>query len=426
MSVMHDHTRRIICRVLFLALAFLPTVAVFGWAMSYHWPGARGRLESDLFRELGLQVSVEDVSYPQPGVTVYQGLKLADAEFGTPMANIDQLQVVSSAEGLTLLAGQVNVTEFGGPVFWEWIQENLRVVEPQLWQFHAEHIRVTSGGKPHPLADFRVRNNPALGGSSAIVLFRTRTGDDAGEDIQIKLARQRQANPPSIAWELRTGANELPVSLIRIVLPQIVKFGADARYRGTLMVSRGDAPLHSLNESMWGCDFNGVMEQVNLGTLCSELLPGSLEGTARIEIEHAQVRSGRLNSASALLTGGTGRISGLLVLAAAAALELETKAPATEQFGASMQTFERFGLAVGINSRGVVLRGVCENSVPGTIVGTMNGPLLRTQEPDHALQPIAGLLQIVAPNSPAISPITPEALRLAHVLPLTAQDTNHP
>lgn len=423
---MHDRTRRIICRVLFLGLALLPTLAVFGWAMSYHWPGARGRLESDLCRQLGLQVSVEEVTYPQPGVTVYQGLKLFDAEFGTPMADIDQLQVVSGAEGLTLLAEQVNVTEFGGPLFWEWIQENLRVVNPQVWQFHAEHIRVTSGGKSHPLADFRVRNNPAIGGSSAIVLFRSRNGNDAAEDVQIKLARQRQSNPPTTAWELRTGASELPVSLLRIVMPPIVKFGADARYRGTLMVSSADAPTHSLKESVWGCDFNGVMDQVNLGTLCGEVLPGSLEGTARIEIEHAQVRNGRLNSASALLTAGTGRISGLLVLAAAAGLELETKAPATEQFGASMQTFERLGLAIGINSRGVVLRGVCENSEPGTIVGTLNGPLLRTQEPEHALQPIAGLLQIVAPNSPAVSPITPEALGLAHVLPLTTPDTNHP
>jgi hypothetical protein len=42
------------------------------------------------------------------------------------------------------------------------------------------------------------------------------------------------------------------------------------------------------------------------------------------------------------------------------------------------------------------------------------------------LQPVAGLLQMVAPNSPAIAPVTPEALRLAHVLPLSTQDTSHP
>ena len=426
MSVMHDRTRRLICRVLFLTLALLPTLAVFGWAMSYHWPGAQGRLEAALCQQLGLRVSIDRVSYPQPGVTVFKGLKLADAEFGTPLADIDHLQAVSNSEGLTLLAGQVNVTELGGPIFWQWLQEKLRQTQPDLWQFHAEHIRLSSGGKSHPLADFRVKNNPALSGSSAIVLFRNRAGDDAAEDIQIKLARHRQANPPSTAWELRTGSSVLPVSLLRVVLPQIATFGPDARFRGTLTVSYGDAPISTLNESAWGCDVSGAMDQANLAVLFGDLLPGALEGSAHIEIEHAQVRNGRLNSASVLLTAGTGRISGLLVLATAAALELESKAPATEQFGASMQSFERLGLAVGINARGVVLRGVCDNSAPGTIVGTLNGPLLRTQEPEHAIQPIAGLLQIVAPNSPVISPVTPEAQRLARMLPLATQELSHP
>jgi hypothetical protein len=383
-------------------------------------------MEAELCQQLGLKVSVGSVSYPQPGVTLYRGLVLANAEFGTSLAEIDRLQAVSNSEGLTLLAGQVNVTELGGPAFWQWLQANLRRVQPRPWQFHAEHIRVTSGGKSHPLADFRVRNNPALSGSTALVLFRCRGGDDANEDVQLKLARHRQANPPATAWELRTGKSELPISLLHIVLPPMTQLGADARFRGTVSVSHADTNVETSVAGEWGCDLNGEIDRVSLATLLGGLLPGALEGTAHLEIEHAQVRNGRLNSASALLTAGTGRISGLLVLAAAAALELDSKAPATEQFGASMQSFERLGLAVGINARGVVLRGVCENSVPGTVVGTLNGPLLRTQEPEHALQPLAALLQIVAPNSPAIAPATAESQHLARLLPLGTPNLNHP
>jgi len=426
MSVMHDHTRRLICRVLFLTVGLLPMLGVFGWAMSYHWPGTHARLENQLGQLLGLKVSFERVTYPQPGVTVYEKLTLADAEFGTPLAEIDHLQAVTGAEGLTLVAGQVNVTEPGGPAFWRWLQASLRQAQTTTWQFHAEHLRLTSAGKSHPLADFRARNNPALSGTSAVVLFRTRNGDDGAEDIQLKLARNRQANPPTTTWELRTSNSVLPVSLVQVLAPQFGRFGSEARFRGVFTVIQGDGTTPAQIELLSGCDLQGVIDQANLAELTQEIIPGALEGTVRIEIEHAQLRAGKLNSASAFITGGTGRISGMLVLAAAEALELATIAPATSEFSTSMQPYERIGIAMGVNTRGLLLRGVCENSAPGTMVGTMSGPLLRTIEPEHPLQALAGLVQIVAPQSPPQTPATVEAQQLARVLPLTGPEAKRP
>ena len=423
--MMSDATRRLLCRALFILLAMLPTLGVFAWAMSYHLPGGQRRLENELSRSLGWNVSLEEVAYPRPGLTIYRGLKLANAEFGTPLAEIDTLQAVENGAGLTLLAGQVNVTEAGGPTLWEALQSNLRQSVAVTWEFHAEHVRVAAGGKHHPLSDFRARNNPALSGSSALVLFRIRNGDDAREDIQLKLARNRQSSPPSTAWELRTGPSILPVGLLRVLLPELIRFGDNARFRGVLAASQADAEAGQPRGD-WGCDVSGLIDQANLATATGGALPGLLEGIARFEIEHAQIRQGRLQSASALVYGGAGRVSGLLVLAAAAALDLESTAPATAEFSASMIPYERIGLALGMNSRGLLLRGMCENSQPGTIVGSMNGPLLRTQEPEHALQPLAGLLQLVSPTVAPVSPATSESQALARVLPLATPEKNRP
>ena len=414
---MSDQTRRLICRAIFILGCLLPTAGVFGWAMSYHLPGSHSRLEKNLSRMLGMQISFKRVSHPQPGMTLYEEVALADAELGTPLADLDKLQVMQDGNGETFLAEQVNLTEAGGPVFWNWLQENLCQSQASVWEFHAEHVRFSSSGKSYPLANFRARTFSALSGTSATVLFQTRAGGKVKEDVQLKIARNRQASPATTAWELETGQSVLPLGVMRVLLPSLIKLGADADFKGTLTVSHTGRKL-SESESGWGCDVSGVLDQVSLQHLTDGLFPGMLEGMARVEIEQAQIRDGRLISASALVTGGPGRISGLLALAGAEAFELAAGTPGTQISPDQMQAYERLGLALGMNARGLLLRGICENSIPGTLLGTMNGPLLRTQHPEHPLQPVAGLLQLTSPTATNLAPATLEMQELARVLPL--------
>ena len=95
MFPLHDRTRRIICRALFLLGGVLPIGLVAAWCLLVRSPmevsAVRGRLET----ALGLNVKLEKVSYPRPDCTLLQGIELSDPETGQTVAAARLVEISS-------------------------------------------------------------------------------------------------------------------------------------------------------------------------------------------------------------------------------------------------------------------------------------------------------------------------------------------
>ena len=99
---MHDRTRRLVCRVAFLALGVLPAAGVLAWS---GWRGGAWHQRvcaAELSRTVGLQVSCNAVSYPRPGIVLYQGVELSDPETAAPLARMRFLETGRRQHGLGL------------------------------------------------------------------------------------------------------------------------------------------------------------------------------------------------------------------------------------------------------------------------------------------------------------------------------------
>src|SRR5690242_16671324 len=93
---MQDRTRRMICRMAFLALCVVPTVGVFAWSSSRMSPERTIESAAELSRGLGLKVSLAGASNPRPGVSLYDGVEMADPETSVPLARMRFLEVADT------------------------------------------------------------------------------------------------------------------------------------------------------------------------------------------------------------------------------------------------------------------------------------------------------------------------------------------
>ena len=94
---MHDRTRRLLCRLGFLLLCVLPTLAVAAWASVVCSPAyvaaRRVAWETRLSHHLGLSVQLQGVRNPTRGVTVLEGLVLSDPETEACVARVRQIEM---------------------------------------------------------------------------------------------------------------------------------------------------------------------------------------------------------------------------------------------------------------------------------------------------------------------------------------------
>jgi len=86
MAAFDDHTRRKICRLAFVGVCVLPTMAVVVWASWQQLPWFRMVHENALSRQLGLRVAVAEVRRPRPHRVVYRQVVLSEAETGRKLA----------------------------------------------------------------------------------------------------------------------------------------------------------------------------------------------------------------------------------------------------------------------------------------------------------------------------------------------------
>src|SRR5262245_23035697 len=119
MFPIHQCTRRWICRASFLVFGVVPMACVAAWSASIHSGAHLAAVRSQLAECLGLDVRLDRVSYPRPGITLLEGLQLADPETGEVLASMRLLEIGGDERMRTIVASQPELDAVHAAGLWK-------------------------------------------------------------------------------------------------------------------------------------------------------------------------------------------------------------------------------------------------------------------------------------------------------------------
>ncbi len=414
---MHDRTRRLLCRSAFFAVCVLPTLVVAAWCHSRASAGYRESCAIELSQTLGLRASLSGVSYPRPGVTLYAGVELADAETAAPLARLRFLEVGGGETAVGLVASQAEVDAAQLGRLWEVIQSKLKISATA-----ATTIRLVAGEVTLHLPDgsqtlaetqgqLDAKPGPS-GERTASIGFRL-AGVPSAEPIRLRCARKLKDGRVATSIEINTGGAAVPCWLLLEPLGIVNHLGDRARFRGTVWVAD--------SADGWEGELSGQLTGVDLDRVVTEQFPHRLSGEAIVTIQKAKFRRGRLEEATGDVAAGPGVVSPQFIAAAAENLHLTrgdstSMAPSSSaETGATGLPYDQLALGFTIDRLGLELRGGCDQP-PGAIL--RSGAAAMLAEGTDPAGPVVGLLRALAPQSEVQVPATRESDWLMQLLPI--------
>jgi hypothetical protein len=421
--------RRILATSLLFVLTILPT----GWVATTAWrinrPGHVRDVEVELGRQLGFQVTLDEVRYPRPGEVVYQGIVVRQAEpRGKSFA-----EVVRAAEVRLQRADRELALVVESPRFRAESPLQGLTLLCQLIQRSAampfERISVTA---PSAEVDFdgndlRYDVREVAGeyladpGAPALKLAYRFPGAGAGARCELLLTRDRRTEPLETSLVLKTvEASPLSARVLNVFFDAEDWLGADAKLEGSLSLRQAGA-------GSWEADFQGSILDVDLSKLVGRRFPRHrLTGRAQVVFQRARwgqrpgSGSGWLEVNGELLAG-----QGTIGLNLIEALTREMKFRPSSRLSAfdprrAEVDFRALGLSFAMQPNGEVeIQGALGAGLPpdAVIAGATTALLSAPQ----GVASVRGLIKTLFPVSPAdpgvLVPLTSESQVLFY-LPL--------
>ena len=408
----HQHTRRRICRGLFLCGCIAPILALIAWAVSLHLAGHARSHEAELSRRLGMRVTFDDISYPRPGATRYRGLSFSNAETAELLLHVDSLDahVADGALVLSAVGAEIEVGRLAS--VWEVIAQGLRTPAEQQVRLLAERVVLRDDTTTRVFTDVEGDWDPSETGMQASLRFGVK-GVSMQSPARVRVIRNRQTVPPSTRFELDTSGAPLPCALVVSLFPQLARFGPDSRFRGYLWATEQAAG--------WDAEWAGELTGVDLARLVTDQFPHRLSGTAKIIVQRARMHQGRLDQATGSLTAGPGQVSPSLLSAAVDALYLVPGNVTRSTLGDV--PYDQLSLAFDVSDTGLSIRGICRDVPPGTVLTSRSAALLA--EPRHERLPVVSLIRMLVPRIEVLVPATRETDILTQLLPLPRIPRQH-
>ncbi len=413
---MHDRTRRLLCRIVFLTLCVSPTLFIMTWICVVHSPAyiahRRATWERTLSDQLGLIVSLEGVSHPTRGSTLLEGVNLSDAETGSRVARIRQIEMGRSGGQFILIASQ---PEIQGEQIWRlWEVLHERVLRGQVAaglraQLAAGEVTVhrADGEGASTLTDVRCQLAPTRDGPQATIEFRD-VALQMAEPAQLRITRNRQISPPATRWELNTRTTALPCSLLADQFDVLTWLGEEATFQGVveaMPTAKG-----------WEGEITGRFRSVDLDRVVTYRYDHKLSGTAEITFRRAKFRGGKLIDAAGDVTCDGGVVSWSLLDQARRSLGLIADASVLAVEADTLWQYQQLKFGFTLNEEGLQIGGLCQSANEGVVMANRHGPLL-TDKPQEIAQVVALVRTLASENGEQV-PATPEAYQLLHVLPI--------
>jgi hypothetical protein len=421
MLPLHDKTRRRICLAVFFLLCLTPTALVVAWCVAWQLPSHKTAEIARLRQQTGLVVALDGLRHLQPGTVLYEGLTLSDPETGRTVLRCPRLEATwtrdADPEGrpktvVLLTASQPRIEADSAHRLGQLLD---RILQNQgdwadvEFRLSAGEVALSAGEDSRTLRDVEGTIEAIRGGVQAEAVFRL-PGPATPQPLMVRLTRNRQVAPPATGWELDTGGNPLPCSLLSVALAELKPLGPRSRFRGHIWANQ--------TPGGWAAQFEGQLEGLDLAGLLGERFPHKLSGPAGVSIASARLWQGRVEKASGTLRAGPGQIDRSLLRAAVEQLHMVRMAePMT---AGDLCAYDQLALGFQIDAGGLRMQGCCTGVEAGTVLADRAAPLLA--EPIAQPQPLAALVQALAPASLVQLPATPQADWLARWLPVPQAD----
>ena len=380
---MHDRTRRQVCRIAFFALCLLPAAGIFAWS---GWRGGKSHglaCAAELSRAMGLQVSCTALSYPRPGIMLFQGVELSDPETAAPLARMRFLESGGSGATSAWVASQPELDAAQLRDFWQIVDRRLREASDTATTTRLSAAEATLGwpAGSQTLTDIHGELSlPGAGGGprTATIGFRI-AGIDMPEPIRLQVSRERDDGAVDEAGardmnaisarlkttlELHTSGAAVPCAMLAVPLGVVNRLGKNAKFRGSVWATE--------TAGGWDGELSGQFTDVDLQSLVSEQFPHRLSGTAEITLQKARFRHGRLEDAVGTFSSGPGAVSQSLVSACHRISAISCAPGPGNSHPDMLRQYEQLAFAFVVDSAGLTLSGNCSGA-PGVVMRLGDG-----------------------------------------------------
>lgn len=393
-------------RLVFILFCLFPTLGVAGWAWYWRSTAHAQHWQANLAYWLRMHVKLQDVQHPRPGVVKFRDIRFSDAETGAEILRASTMEVRDSGNLLEVELAQTEVSVPRTVRLASWLAEWL--TQQPAWLPKTLTLRAVDVTLKGPAITYETRQ--VAGGvrhapSASVFELAIASPERGATPARLKIVRDRRGEPGYSIF-FSTGDAGLPCVLVSPHAPDWL--GADARMRGSGSFWQ--------SEQGWSGQLAGELQKVDLHRLVSDHFPHQLTGKAHLELEELVVEEGRIARAAGTLYIGRGMISRSLLSAGGEALGLVPSANALPPPNQTLVAFARLACSFTIGPEGLVFSGRASDSVPGAILVDAYGPLWT--EPALQPQPVAALVQMLAPGAEAQVPATRQAELLLRWLPL--------
>jgi hypothetical protein len=347
-----------------------------------------------------VDVRIQGVKHPQPGVVVYEGVEIADPETNHGLMRCRQLVVATatppSGQTRPVLVLRPSQTEINATEMQRigWLLQ--RLIEDGHsrlaydWKLDAADVTLC-GAESQTFTDVKGSLETRPNQTSAALRFQI-AGSESSTPIELQMVRNRDISPPATGFAFDTGGDALPCNVLAMGLSELKSLGERSSFRGKLWVN--------VLQDGWEGEIAGQLFDIDLDQLVSEHLPHRLTGLADLTIQSAKFRHGRLEEAFVMLSGGPGMIDRSLIAAAVPHLGL-TPTEELKNIGERIP-FEQLAFSLTLDGQGIKIQGGCrdpktDHIEPKTILANARGRMLG--EPLQQPRPLAALVRTLVPES---------------------------
>ncbi|HUG70764.1 MAG TPA: hypothetical protein VMM76_23645, partial [Pirellulaceae bacterium] len=404
-------TRRIICRLAFLALCLAPSGSLCAWIVYRVTPMHATREQAfwteSIYQTTGLLADVKRVRHPTQSRTLLENVTLSDPDGGHLIARIRVVEFAETDHGLVAIASQPEIEarqlhRLGQLLY----QRVLRGPRPtQQFQLLSGELTLHGASSASTASDVRCLVSASQGKVEATIDFML-AGFEMHSPAQVKLTRERGSDDASTIWQIRTGGTPLPCAMVADYLPALHSLGPECRFQGTVWVQQDD--------QSWDGEIAGQFLDADLERLIAPF-PHKLSGTAELAFSHTSFRRGKLVEAAGALSSNGGVISRSLLAAAAESLKLGSSVTSDEQAD-TLLAYRQLAFGFQIDATGLQLSGLCDGRQEGVLLVGTSGDLLLDSRAE--LIPSIALARALVPQAELQVPATSATEQLLRALPL--------
>ena len=227
--------------------------------------------------------------------------------------------------------------------------------------------------------------------------------------MQIRVRRDRTAEPPSLCFDVNSHDTPIPCALLGLLLPECNSLGPFAKFQGYFFAQR--------ESREWGGRIvGGQISCIDPEEFLRRYSPHTLTGRTMLSVKQADFSGGRLQNAVGSIKAGPGTIGRAFF--DNARMQLRLPARSLSENGSDAIAYESLAFDFTIDNAGLKIQGAVDGAVASVpvVMADAAGPLLG--EPEIQPQTVAVLLQTLIPES-QLQPLPDErAQRLSRRLPL--------